>query len=99
MCCCTPNMLGERVCRGFRPVNRMPHGRPALVQAPARAVAGGAEKLDYICELASCKTLGFSHRPATTAAPVAENAKPTQNDPHNLRRLRRPTGPHRAALC
>ena len=23
---------------------------------------------------------------------------PTQNDPHNLRRLRRPTGPHRAAM-
>ena len=27
------------------------------------------------------------------------NAKPTQNDPHKLRRLRRPTGPRRAALC
>ena len=26
------------------------------------------------------------------------NAKPTQNDPHKLRRLRRPTGPHRAAM-
>ena len=27
------------------------------------------------------------------------NAKPTQNDPHNLRRLRRPTGLQRAAMC
>ena len=26
------------------------------------------------------------------------DAPPTQNDPHNLRRLRRPTGPQRAAL-
>ena len=26
------------------------------------------------------------------------NAQPTQNDPHKLRRLRRPTGPQRAAM-
>ena len=29
----------------------------------------------------------------------SKDAPPTQDDPHNLRRLRRPTGPQRAALC
>ena len=36
---------------------------------------------------------------AYAAAATLTNAKPTQNDPHNLRRLRRPTGPQRAAMC
>ena len=34
---------------------------------------------------------------ATPRTPT--DAPPTQNDPHKLRRLRRPTGPQRAALC
>ncbi len=31
-------------------------------------------------------------------APRPSQSAPTQNDPHKLRRLRRPTGPRRAAI-
>ncbi len=40
----------------------------------------------------------FFAQPKNAAARTSQNAKPTQNDPHKLRRLRRPTGPRRAAM-
>ena len=40
---------------------------------------------------------GFLHK-TTPPTRTPTDAPPTQNDPHKLRRLRRPTGPRRAAM-
>ena len=56
-----------------------------------------ATRLLQKTELAACKTLE-STAPKPTRARDPHTASPDKNDPHKLRRLRRPTGPRRAAL-
>ena len=67
--------------------------------------------LAVMCPLyASCSNFGFSQIVASVLKPLEqpkskstprenqELTAKTQDDPHNMRRLRRPTGPHRAAM-
>ena len=48
-------------------------------------------------QLAYCKTLEITHTKLSTRASPPD-APTKKNDPHNMRRLCRPTGPQRAAM-
>ena len=61
--------------------------------------SGSAAQEAETGELAVCNTLANTIHNKTTYARDPQRPPPGQNDPHNLRRLRRPTGPRRAALC
>jgi hypothetical protein len=74
---CTPNMLGERVCRGFRPVNvvRTAAQRSCKLQRCCTSCRGAGRSAQY-SELASCKALGRSR--STKKPPREPRKRPSQ---------------------
>ena len=68
-----------------------------VLRAQQRYVSAAAHRKVF-SQLAACKTLGNNTRRQSRYTRDSHKLPPDQDDPHNLRRLRRPTGPQRAAM-